>query len=184
MTTRSDQQIFLFVIRYLCQTLGVKTSQFIIKGSMTHLQNIVGGFQRFTHKVTYTLNTPNCLMGQPDAGKGVHWGPTPFRVKYDPEISQPMTRNMTQSWVNLTPLLVQLTEFRSFLLTRNGVWPQWTPFPGQADPGMSKCVKVGISLHLPLLIQIFKECFSFLFKSTHFQIDDPFFFFLFFTLYW
>ena len=42
-----------------------------------------------------------------------------------------LTRNMTESWVNLTTLYVKSAEswpHSGSLLTRKGVWPQWTLF--------------------------------------------------------
>ena len=42
-----------------------------------------------------------------------------------------LTQNITQSWINLTPLFVKSAEswpISGSLLTRNGVWPQWTLF--------------------------------------------------------
>ena len=44
--------------------------------------------------------------------KGVHWGKTPFRVNDHPEISKFDAEYDPESWVNLTPLFGQLTEFR------------------------------------------------------------------------
>ena len=75
---------------------------------------------------TYTLKHP----GQTWSGKGsigakLHSGSTMTRK------SVSLTRNMTQSWVNLTPLFVKSAEswpHSGSLLTRNGVWPQWTLF--------------------------------------------------------
>ena len=46
---------------------------------------------------------------------------TPFRVNDDPEISQLDAKYMTESWINLTPLFVNLTDltdFRATLLSR------------------------------------------------------------------
>ena len=42
-----------------------------------------------------------------------------------------LTRKMTQSWVNLTPLFVKSAESwpnSGSLLTQNGVWPRWILF--------------------------------------------------------
>ena len=58
----------------------------------------------------------------------VHCGQTPFGSTMTPK-SVNLTRNMTQSWVNLTPLFVKSAEswpISGSSLTRNGVWPQWT----------------------------------------------------------
>ena len=52
----------------------------------------------------------------------VHWGQTPFRVNVTRK-SVNLTRNMTQSWVNLTPSFCQ-------------VCGRLTGFPGHPWPGM------------------------------------------------
>ena len=85
----------------------------------------------------YTLN-PRVSVTR----KRVHWGQTLFRVNDDRK-SVNLTRNMTQSWVNLTPLFVKSAESwpNSWsLLTRNGVWPQWV-LTGPRWPG-AYCIKL------------------------------------------
>ena len=76
----------------------------------------------------YTLKTP----GSAWPGKRVHRGQTPFRVKTRKSVN--LTRDVTQSWVILTPLFVNLTDFRVI------VDPEWSlapmdPFPGHGWPG-------------------------------------------------
>ena len=58
-------------------------------------------------------------------GAKLHSGSTMTRKSVN------LTRNVTQSWVNLTPLFVKSGgswQISVSSLTRNGVWPQWTLF--------------------------------------------------------
>ena len=70
-----------------------------------------------------------------DPERGPHWGAqTPLPGPTMTRKSVNLTRNVTQSWVNLTPLFVKSTESwpisRGPSLTRNGVWaPNGTSFP-------------------------------------------------------
>ena len=70
--------------------------------------------------------------------KRVHWGHTPFRVNTDPECGQ-FSADLTNKGVRLTQLWVifrvKLTDSVS-MLTRNGVWSQWTLFRVKFDPGV------------------------------------------------
>ena len=71
--------------------------------------------------------------------KRVRWGYTPFRVNDDPEISQLDAKYyqelgqsdpiICQLWVNLTPLFVNLTDFRVT------VDPEWSLAPTDSFPG-------------------------------------------------
>ena len=86
-------------------------------------------------KIIYTLKTP----GSAWPGKGVHRGHTPFRLNDMTRKSVNSTLNVTQSWVNLTPLFVKSAKSwpnSGSLLTRNWVWPQMDPFPGHSNPGV------------------------------------------------
>ena len=77
----------------------------------------------------YTLKTPGSAWpGKGSIGAKLHCGSTMTRKSVN------LTRNMTQSWVILTPLLVNLTDFRVIFD------PEWSlapmdPFPGHGWPG-------------------------------------------------
>ena len=66
-------------------------------------------------------------------GAKLHSGSTMTRKSVN------LTRNVTQSWVNLTPLFVKSAEIwpvSGSSLTRNGVLAPLDPFPGHADRGV------------------------------------------------
>ena len=77
----------------------------------------IGGWRPSSVEL-YTLKTPRSAWpGKGSIGAKLHSG-SPMTRK-----SVNLTRNMTQSWVNLTPLFVSLTDFRVFLECSTG--PVW-----------------------------------------------------------
>ena len=104
--------------------------------SMTQAQNIVGAEDR--RFVTWTRTTGLYIIhskkkhqGQRDPEKSP-LGPSSIPGQRWPcRKSVNLTLNMTQSWVNLTLLFCQVRRKLAnsgSLLTRNGVWSQWTLF--------------------------------------------------------
>ena len=80
--------------------------------------------------------------------KRVHWGQTPFRVKDDPEIGQlsaDLTSIMGSDWPSSEWHSASSWLISGSLLTRNGVWPQWTLSGSISDPGVFRVYNRSIS---------------------------------------
>ena len=89
--------------------------------SVSIITNIIIGISN-VNNCNYTLKTPGSEIDP----ERVHWGQTPFRVNDDPEISQ-LDAECDPELGHDSQVCNKLTNFR-VIMTRNGVWPQWTLF--------------------------------------------------------
>ena len=87
-------------------------------------------------KFLLTLHYKNTRVSM--TRKRVRWGQTPFRVNYDPEISQ-LDAKYDPELVQSDPHYLSIWLIAGSPLTRNGVWPQRTLFRVTADPGVLEC---------------------------------------------
>ena len=69
-----------------------------------------------------TLKTPGSAVTR----KRVHWGQTPFRQRWPG--NQSNWQIMGSDWPSTGSYFASSWLISESSLTRNGVWPQWTPF--------------------------------------------------------